>query len=165
MTRANDVSVTWHRLHQWMMQLGLTWKDDVSNDVSWRVKVRESTWRRRAARGKTHRKFYRHVRARGTPDGDRFGVVKQIAWRPTRLYDFCLDQRFKTTNPTKEVVLAAKIELLAAEIQPWDLWRRWGSLERHWRGLLTEEVEAAEITDKDKTAKHKKVRAMALIPC
>ena len=43
MTRANDVNVTWHRLHQWMMQLGLTWKDDVSNDVSWRVKVREST--------------------------------------------------------------------------------------------------------------------------
>ena len=165
MTRANDVSVTWHRLHQRMMQLRLTWKDDVSNDVRRRVKVRESTWRCRAVRGRTHRKFYRRVRACGTPDGDRSGVVKQIAWRPTRLYDFCLDRRFKTTDPTKAVVLAAKIELLAAEIHPWNLWRRRGSLERHWRGLLTGEVEAAEITDKDKTAKHKKVRAMALIPC
>ena len=56
------------------------------------------------------------MRARGTPDGDRFGVVKQIACRPTRLYDFCLDRRFKMTDPTKAVVLAAKIELLAAEI-------------------------------------------------
>ena len=64
----------------------------------------------------------------------------------------------------KAVVLAAKVELLAAEIQPWDLWRQRGSLERHWRGLLTGEVEAVEITDKDKTTEHKKVRAMALIP-
>ena len=69
------------------------------------------------------------------------------------------------TDPTKAVVLAAKIELLAAEIQLWDLWRWWGSLERHWRGLLTGEVETAEIIDKDKTVEYKKVRAMTLIPC
>ena len=68
-------------------------------------------------------------------------------------------------DPTNTVVLAVKIKLLAAEIQPWDLWRRRGSLERHWKGLLTGEVEAAEIIDKDKTAEHKKVRAMALVPC
>ena len=31
--------------------------------------------------------------------------------------------------------------------------------------LLTEEVEAAENTNKNKTTRHKKVRAMTLIPC
>ena len=35
----------------------------------------------------------------------------------------------------------------------------------HWKGLLIEEVEAAENTNKDKTARHKKIRAIALIPC
>ena len=33
------------------------------------------------------------------------------------------------------------------------------------KGLLTEEVKATENTNKDKTARHKKVRAMTLIPC
>ena len=36
---------------------------------------------------------------------------------------------------------------------------------RHKKGLLTEEVEVVENTNNDKTAKHKKVRATALIPC
>ena len=35
----------------------------------------------------------------------------------------------------------------------------------HGKALLTEEVEAAENTNKYKTARHKKVRAMALILC
>ena len=35
----------------------------------------------------------------------------------------------------------------------------------HRKGLLTEEVEVAENTNKDKTARHKKIRAIALIPC
>ena len=35
----------------------------------------------------------------------------------------------------------------------------------HEKGLLTEEVEAVENTNKDKTARHKKFRAMTLIPC
>ena len=35
---------------------------------------------------------------------------------------------------------------------------------RHGKGLLTEEVEVAKNTNKDKTARHKKVRAMVLIP-
>ena len=41
-----------------------------------------------------------------------------------------------------------------------------GAIRRgHGKGLLTEEVEAAENTNKDKTARHKKVRAMTLISC
>ena len=63
----------------------------------------------------------------------------------------------------------------------WSWWRwssfwRWrfnlgtfdggGAVRRgHRKGLLTDEVEAAENTNKDKTARHKKVRAMTLIPC
>ena len=35
----------------------------------------------------------------------------------------------------------------------------------HIKGLLTGEVEATENTNKNKTAKHKKVKAMTLIPC
>ena len=35
----------------------------------------------------------------------------------------------------------------------------------HGKGLLTDEVEAVENTNKDRTARHKKIRAMALIPC
>ena len=35
----------------------------------------------------------------------------------------------------------------------------------HRKGLLTEEVEVAKNTNKDKTARHKKIRAIALIPC
>ena len=35
----------------------------------------------------------------------------------------------------------------------------------HRKGLLTEEVEAAENTNKDKTTRHKKIRALTLIPC
>ena len=35
----------------------------------------------------------------------------------------------------------------------------------HEKGLLAKEFEAAENTNKDKTTRHKKVRAMALIPC
>ena len=35
---------------------------------------------------------------------------------------------------------------------------------QHGKGLLTEEVEVAKNTNKNKTARHKKVRAMALIP-
>ena len=35
----------------------------------------------------------------------------------------------------------------------------------HGKVLLIEEVKAAENTNKDKIARHKKVRAMALIPC
>ena len=61
-------------------------------------------------------------------------------------------------DPTKAVILVAVIELLAVKIQPW-------RLSGHREGLLTEEVEAAENTNKDRTARHKKVRAMALIPC
>ena len=45
------------------------------------------------------------------------------------------------------------------------LWRRWVVKRRHRKGLLSEEVEAAKNTNKDKTARHKKVEAMALIPC
>ena len=33
------------------------------------------------------------------------------------------------------------------------------------KGLLTDEVKAAENTNEDRTARHKKIRAMALIPC
>ena len=42
-----------------------------------------------------------------------------------------------------------------------------GGAVRRWHGkcLLTKEVEAAENTNKDKTARHKKVRVMTLIPC
>ena len=61
-------------------------------------------------------------------------------------------------DPTKAVILVAVIELLAVKIQPW-------RLSGHREGLLIEEVEAAENTNKDRTARHKKVRAMALIPC
>ena len=40
-----------------------------------------------------------------------------------------------------------------------------GAVKRgHWKGLLTTEVEAAKNIDKDKTVRHKKIRAMALIP-
>ena len=35
----------------------------------------------------------------------------------------------------------------------------------HRKGLLTGEVEAAKNTNKDKTARHKKIRAIALILC
>ena len=35
----------------------------------------------------------------------------------------------------------------------------------HRKGLLTKEDKAAENTNKDKTTRHKKVRAVALIPC
>ena len=35
---------------------------------------------------------------------------------------------------------------------------------RHGKGSLIEEVEVAKNTNKDKTARHKKVRATALIP-
>ena len=35
----------------------------------------------------------------------------------------------------------------------------------HRKGLLTGEVEAAKNTNEDKTARHKKIRAIALIPC
>ena len=35
----------------------------------------------------------------------------------------------------------------------------------HQKGLLNGEVEAKENTDKDKIARHKEVRAMALILC
>ena len=34
----------------------------------------------------------------------------------------------------------------------------------HGKGLLREEVEAVENTNKDKTARYKKVRVMTLIP-
>ena len=63
----------------------------------------------------------------------------------------------------------------------WSWWRwssfwRWrfnlgtsdggGSVRRgHKKGLLTNEVETAENTNKDRTARHKKIRAMTLIPC
>ena len=63
----------------------------------------------------------------------------------------------------------------------WSWWRwlsfwRWrfnlgtsdggGAVRRgHGKGLRTDEVEVAEDTNKDKIAIHKKVRAMALIPC
>ena len=46
------------------------------------------------------------------------------------------------------VILVAVIELLALKIQPWHL-------SGHREGLLTEKVEAAENTNKDKTARHK----------
>ena len=59
---------------------------------------------------------------------------------------------------TEAVILVAVIEFLAVKIQPWHL-------SGHIEGLLIEEVEAAENTNKDRTARHKKVRAMALIPC
>ena len=65
--------------------------------------------------------------------------------------------------------------------RPWSWWRwssfwRWkfnlgtsdsgGSVRRgHRKGLLTDEVEAEKNTNKDKIARHKKIRAMALIPC
>ena len=61
-------------------------------------------------------------------------------------------------DPTEAVILVAVIELLTVKIQPW-------YLSRHREGLLTEEVKAAENTNKDMTARHKKVRVMALIPC
>ena len=35
----------------------------------------------------------------------------------------------------------------------------------HGKGLLTKEVEATENTKKDKTARYKKIKAMALILC
>ena len=35
----------------------------------------------------------------------------------------------------------------------------------HRKGLLIEEVKAVENTNKDKTARHKKIRAIALILC
>ena len=63
----------------------------------------------------------------------------------------------------------------------WSWWRwssfwRWrfnlgtsgggGSVRRgHKKGLLTDEVETTENTNKDRTARHKKIRAMTLIPC
>ena len=63
----------------------------------------------------------------------------------------------------------------------WSWWRwssfwRWkfnlgtsdsgGSVRRgHRKGLLTDEVEAEKNTNKDKIARHKKIRAIALIPC
>ena len=56
------------------------------------------------------------------------------------------------------VILVAVIELLAVKIQPW-------YLSGHREGLLTEEVEAAENTNKDRTARQKKARAMTLILC
>ena len=59
---------------------------------------------------------------------------------------------------TEAVILVAMIELLTVKIQPWHL-------SGHREGLLTEEVEAAKNTNKDRTARHKKIRAMALIPC
>ena len=41
-----------------------------------------------------------------------------------------------------------------------------GAVKRGYgKGLLTDEVEVAKNTNKDKTARHKKVRTMALIPC
>ena len=61
-------------------------------------------------------------------------------------------------DPTEAVILMAVIELLAVKIQPW---RFLG----HREGLLTEEVEAAENTNKNRIVRHKKIRAMALIPC
>ena len=56
------------------------------------------------------------------------------------------------------VILVVVIEFLAVKIQPWHL-------SGHREGLLIGEVEAAENTNKDRTARHKKVRAMALILC
>ena len=35
----------------------------------------------------------------------------------------------------------------------------------HQKGILTEEVEVAENTNKDKIARHKKIRVIGLIPC
>ena len=35
----------------------------------------------------------------------------------------------------------------------------------HFKGLLTAEVEVAENTDKEKIARHKKIRAVVLISC
>ena len=68
-------------------------------------------------------------------------------------------------DPTKAVILVAVIELLSVKIQPWHL-DDGGSIRRgHRKGLLTDEVEAAENTNKDKITRHKKIRAMALIPC
>ena len=61
-------------------------------------------------------------------------------------------------DPMEAVILVAVTELLTVKIQPWHL-------SGHREGLLTEEVEAAENTNKNRTARHKKVRAMALIPC
>ena len=60
--------------------------------------------------------------------------------------------------PTEAMILVAVIELLEVKIQPWHLLG-------HRKGLLIEEVEAAENTNKNRTARHKKVRATALIPC
>ena len=60
-------------------------------------------------------------------------------------------------DPTEAVILVAVIELLVVKIQPWHL-------SGHREGLLTKEVKAAKNTNKDRTARHKKVRAMALIP-
>ena len=59
---------------------------------------------------------------------------------------------------TEAVILVAVTELLAVKIQPWHL-------SGHREGLLTEEVEATKKTNKDRTARHKKFRAMDLIPC
>ena len=61
-------------------------------------------------------------------------------------------------DPTEAVILVAVIELLTVKIQPW-------YLSGHREGLLTEKVKVAENTNKDMTARHKKVRAMAVIPC
>ena len=59
---------------------------------------------------------------------------------------------------TEAVILVAMIELLVVKIQPWHL-------SGHKKGLLIGKVEVAKNTNKDRTARHKKVRAMALIPC
>ena len=41
-----------------------------------------------------------------------------------------------------------------------------GAVKRgHWKDLLTAEVEATKNIDKDKTARHKKIKVVALIPC
>ena len=59
---------------------------------------------------------------------------------------------------TEVVILVAMIELLVVKIQHWHL-------SGHRKGLLIGKVEAAENTNKDRTARHKKVRAIVLIPC
>ena len=56
----------------------------------------------------------------------------------------------------KAMILVAVFKLLAVKIQPWAPLM---AVEQLWEGteaLLTKEVEAAENTNKDKTARHKR---------
>ena len=44
--QVDDVNVTWQRWRQQMTQLGLTWQNDISNDVNKRVKACAVVWQR-----------------------------------------------------------------------------------------------------------------------